>query len=577
MTRARLGALALACAGPVLALAGSAAAQDVAPFPERQAIVVYVPGASFEELVGVPGIADLARSGGAALMSSPVPVNLLVREAIPDSKATPLPCPCSRLPLGTFVRLPDSAFGLDELGAQVRELVRLASADDTLVIVVGTSRSPSMARDKDELVPIVVARGAPGELLREDGPLRTLTSDSTRRTGVVVGADVPTTLARFLGLPGAEDGSEIRSVDAAPPLELHERYLAQRRMSVPVGTAAAVYAAAAGLLGVVLVARRDRVAAGWRRIAGWATLSIPMLAAGLLAVGHLPQLSYATAVPMVAIVTVFGTLAFSPLEQRDATLVPAGIGVVVLASFVLEALLRWSGMLTPLLGGSQLDGGRFFGLPNVAIGLVVGSGLWVAQRLRTFAGFALLCGVGLFSGLPLVGTNLGGAVTAFAAAGLWLAVRERERLGAWKGLAACVGVTAIGTALILAAHAISPVSTHVTRFEERAGGIAGVFEKFLDRLQVGFDLIARSPAALIPVIGLPIVLVVALRPPGPIREAFERRPAWRDAVLVTIVAGIVAYVVNDSGPAACGLAFGMGLGGMLGVSLLSPTGKMVEP
>jgi hypothetical protein len=35
--------------------------------------------------------------------------------------------------------------------------------------------------------------------------------------------------------------------------------------------------------------------------------------------------------------------------------------------------------------------------------------------------------------------------------------------------------------------------------------------------------------------------------------------------------------VNDSGPAAAGVAFGMGLGGLLGVSLLSEAGKMVEP
>ncbi len=575
MTRARLGALALVCAGPLLVLARWAEAQDVGSGLERQAIVVYVPGASFEELLGVPEIADLARSGGAALMSSPVPVNLLVRAEIPDSKATPLPCRCPRVPLGTFVRLPDSAISFDELGAQVGELVRLAQADDTLVIVVGTERSSSMRGDKDELLPIVLARGDPDGLLSEDGPLRTLTSDSTRRTGVVVGADVPTTLARFLGLPGAEGGSEIRSIDEPPPLEGHERYLAQRRMYVPVGTAAALYAAVAGILGVVAVARWDRVPARWRRIAGWATLSIPMLATGMLAVGHLPDLSYATAVPMIAIVTVFGTLAFSPLVQRDATLVPAGIGLAVLAFLGLEAVLGWSGMLTPLLGGSQLDGGRFYGLPNVAIGLLVGSGLWVAQRLRTLAGFALLCGLGLFAGLPLVGSNLGGAVTAFAAAGAWLAVRERDRLGRWWGLAACLGVTALGTVVILIAHALSPVETHIARFEENAGGIAGVLEKYADRLRVGFDLIARSPAALIPVIGLPVVLVVVLRPPGPIRDSFERRPAWRDAVLVTIVAGMVAYVANDSGPAAAGLAFGMGLGGMLGVSLLAPAGKMV--
>jgi hypothetical protein len=175
----------------------------------------------------------------------------------------------------------------------------------------------------------------------------------------------------------------------------------------------------------------------------------------------------------------------------------------------------------------------------------------------------------------LLGSNLGGGVTAFAAAGAWLAVRERERLGVWKGIATCLGITASGAAVILVAHAVSPVATHITRFEENAGGIAGVLEEYVDRLRVGFDLIARNPAALIPVLGLPVVLLVALRPPAPIRESFERRPAWRDAIVVTIIAGIVAYLVNDSGPAAAGLAFGMGLGGMLGVSLLAPAGKMV--
>ena len=89
------------------------------------------------------------------------------------------------------------------------------------------------------------------------------------------------------------------------------------------------------------------------------------------------------------------------------------------------------------------------------IGLLIGSCLWVAHRLRTGAGVALLVAVALFAGLPYVGANLGGGVSLFAAAGLWLAVRQRERLGVWKGLGVFVGVTLLGAALILFAHAIS--------------------------------------------------------------------------------------------------------------------------
>jgi hypothetical protein len=553
VTRARLGglvALLVACAW-----APGALAQDAAP-TGRHAVVVLVPGASFEELLGVPEVAELARSGGAALLSSPVPVGELIGEEIPSSV------------------LHMTTASLEDVGAELTARIGSSPPGDTLVVVAGTEPSGWMRAAKDELLPVVLARGDADELLASSGRLRSLTSDSTRRSGVVVGQDVVATLTDFLGIPGGDNGSVIHVESDPAPLALHERYLAQRRMYVPVGTAAALYVTAAGLAGVGCLAARRRVPALWRHAAGWACLSIPLLATGMLAVGHLTELSYATAVPLIAIAAVLGTMAFSPLARSDPTLVPAGIGAAVLSLAVLEWLAGWSGLLTPLLGGSQLDGGRFYGLPNVAIGLVVGSALWVAQRLRVVHGFVLLCALGLFAGLPAIGANVGGAVTAFAAAGAWVAVRARGRLGAWAGVGLAAAVTLVGTAAVLVAHAVSPVATHVTRFEERVTGISGVVERFADRLQVGFDLIARSPAALVPVLGLPVVVLVVLRPPAAVRPSFEARPAWRDAVLVTAIAGIVAYVVNDSGPAAAGLAFGLSLGGMLGVSLLSSEAPM---
>jgi hypothetical protein len=91
--------------------------------------------------------------------------------------------------------------------------------------------------------------------------------------------------------------------------------------------------------------------------------------------------------------------------------------------------------------------------------------------------------------------------------------------------------------------------------------VAGVWSTFVDRLGVGVDLIRRNPAAVVPVAGLLASLAVALRPPAAIAATFERWPAWRDAIVVCLVGGIVAYVANDTGAAAAGFAFGMGLGG----------------
>jgi hypothetical protein len=468
--------------------------------------------------------------------------------------------------------------GVERVATTIEETVMASSADRVLVIVASTRPSSEMRSSNDELHPLIVAEGPPSDLFagRQEG---SITSESTHRDGIVTDLDVMPTIAAFLGVdPPAEiAGSVIDIIPGPPPFELHERYLAQRRMYVPLGTAGAIYLAIAGLGAIVVLALGSGVPRSVRRMFGWGCLSVAALATALLAGGHLPDLTYATVVPFVALVTVFGTLAFAPLEHRDVLLIPAGIGIAVLSFFAVEAILAWTAALTPFVGGSELDGGRFYGLPNVFIGLLIGSCLWIAQRVRTVAGFGLLVAVALFAGLPYIGANLGGGVSLFAAAGLWLAIRERERLGVWRGIGVFVGVTVLGAALILVAHAISPFETHVTRFEEQAGGLAGGVEKIGDRLQVGFDLIARNPFALIPVLGLPIAIAAVLRPPAALRPSLRRSPAWRDAILVTLLAGVVAYLVNDSGPAAAGLAFGLGLGGLLGVSLLSEAGKMGEP
>jgi hypothetical protein len=574
VTRARLGAhLLLPLLLPFAWIATPAeGAQGSAP--ERAALVVDVSRVSFEELMSIPEVNDLSRKGGAGLLANPREIVVVTLPAGPTDDIGPR---AER----SVILDPDQFGGLDAVGDELRRTIESFPAEQLLVIVYSSRPSSEMVGSNDQLHGIAMAIGAPMDLLPQTGNQGSLTSASTRRDGVVVGADIRETVDAYLGsrllvsgpLP---PGEPIEIIPGPPPFELHERYLAQRRMYVPIGTAGAIYLAIVGLGAIAAVALGNRVRSSVRRIFGWGCLSVAALATALLAAGHLPDLTYATVVPFVALVTVFGTLAFAPLERRDVLLVPAGIGLAVLVFFVLEAALSWTAALTPFVGGSELDGGRFYGLPNAFIGLLIGASLWIAHRLRTVAGFGLLVGVALFAGLPYLGANLGGGVSLFAAAGLWLAIRERERVGLWGGIGVFMGVTALGAGVILVAHAISPFETHVTRFEEQAGGLAGVFEKFGDRFQVGFDLIARNPLALIPVLGLPIAIAAVLRPPTPLRPSLQRNPAWRDAILVTLLAGVVAYLVNDSGPAAAGFAFGLGLGGLLGVSLLSEAGKMGE-
>jgi hypothetical protein len=170
-------------------------------------------------------------------------------------------------------------------------------------------------------------------------------------------------------------------------------------------------------------------------------------------------------------------------------------------------------------------------------------------------------------------------LTLFAAAGLWVIVRCRSKLGWLKAIGIAAAVAIAGMAAIFASHVYLTASpTHGTRFVEGAGRSAsGIWDTIAHRLGVGFDLIARNPFALLPVVGLLVVLYVVLRPTPKIRESFRAHPVWRDAILVIVLGSIVAYVANDSGAAAVGLGFGMAVGGLLYVPLREEAGNMEAP
>jgi hypothetical protein len=237
-----------------------------------------------------------------------------------------------------------------------------------------------------------------------------------------------------------------------------------------------------------------------------------------------------------------------------------------------EAALGWPAAVTPLAGGGQLDGGRFFGMPNVEIGIVLGSAMFVAHRIRAGSGFLLLAVCALVAGSPWTGSNLGAAITLFAAAGLWFAIRRRRP---WWLIVVMAGlITAIGTASVALVHRyLTDRPTHVTAFlDDTAFG--GVIDRIADRLAIGLDQLTQTPAALIPVVGTLILLVVVLRPPASIARSFEGHDAWRDAALVLLLGSVVAYLANDTGAAAVGFGFGFALSGLLGVSLAAARGKM---
>jgi hypothetical protein len=551
---------------------GIGLASPVRAADEAAVVVIEVGGAALPDLAAAPTIAAAigAGEGGAGLLvtADPGRPQTELQEALAGSS-----------PAGVSVSRVGS---VSEVGPALAAALGSCPADDVLAIVVTTPP----ADDPPQLGAIVLVR-APCDVLLgavDGGGARgtgSLTSDSTRRSGVVTSADVATTALDALGVEratGADPGgATIRVLDDPPPLELYRRYGEQRRLTVPVGVVAGLYALGAGIAGIVILARGARSSPALRSVTASAAVSVVPLAVALMAVGHLERLTYASALSFLAAVTLLGTLALVPARRAWGPLTAlAAAGAAVLAVFVVEAAMSWTATLTPLLGGAQLDGGRFFGLPNVQIGLLMGASLYVAQRLPSVGtGVGVIVASALFAGSPWTGANIGAAVTLATAAGLWWGLRHDA--GSLRPATALrvLGLVGVVVAAVIVAHRyLAGAPTHISRFAADTGGLAGLRETVTDRLEIGMDLIVRNPFGLVPVVGVLATLWVVLRPPASIRPGLERSPAWRDALLTILLASIAAYVVNDSGAAAIGLGFGTALGGLLYVSLSDPPAMM---
>ena len=513
-----LGMLLPICAGPLLASFASVSQVRAVP----RVYVFTIQGAGLDDLMSNPGFLGLAQRGGAALlvMSEPGDVLSELRHAF-DRVRGGLPGVIP-IDIGSVVDT-DGQANQRKLSSAARQVEKsLAFLNDDALVLIASSPLPKGSVQHAQLGALVIAEDVGSELAAAMvAPTATvagsLTSDSTRRGGVVTSADIAHTAITAAGTSGETlrdpGGSEIRVIPGPPPVDLAERYVESKRLTVPIGAAAGLFVTFGGLIAVLALMwrRSPRVL---RSLMAWIAIASPFLALSLLLVGHLSSLTFATVISFVIATTALATIALVPVARRWGTLVAiAAAGAMLLVALLVEGVLGWNAALTPLLGGSQLDGGRYFGLPNAFIGLLLGGSVYVAQRLPRVAGAALIAATGLFAGSPWTGSNIGAAVTLFAGAGIWWGLGRD--LTWWRTAVAAALATIAGTGLVVVAHRyLTSAPTHITRFAEHAGGLSGVWGKVVDRLAVGTHLIAANPFALVPVVGVLGTLVVVLRPPA---------------------------------------------------------------
>jgi len=254
---------------------------------------------------------------------------------------------------------------------------------------------------------------------------------------------------------------------------------------------------------------------------------------------------------------------------------PLLLGGVLLALVAIDLLRGGDGLAQPLLGGSAWDGERFYGLGNGYFAFALAAAMLVIcfAPLRAVPAATLLAALAVLDGLPRLGADVGGSLTAMltAAAALVLLAPGRPRAGRLVGLAAVAVAAALAVAL---GAGLGGPETHAGRFADRLlqgpGDAVGVV---VDQLTRNLRLLHNSPFAWVGPLQVLAAALIALRPPAPLAGIGD----WVRRVLgLGALGSALLIVLNDTGVTATA-ASGMFLLAIPAWASLDPTGRSGGP
>jgi hypothetical protein len=311
----------------------------------------------------------------------------------------------------------------------------------------------------------------------------------------------------------------------------------------------------------------------WRRTAGEMLLVVAALAipAGLVADG-VPWWRAESSGGLFAItslaVLAAGTLLVvrTPIFGRTLGLLGAGAGVAAVAVGVDLLTGSWL-QLNGVVGYSAHDGGRYAGLSEVGLGVLIAGTLLVAgclagplprrQRPLVVAAVGAL-GV-VLAGSPYLGADIGGAVAL--AVGVCVAVALST--GGWLTYSRAVWAVLAGVTVVAAVAVFD-----LRRPAQERTGLGGLLGQLADGtagagLQrtsaANVDTFTASPLTVLAIGAGVFCWFALLRPWGGLRRLFAIHPALRAGVVGAVVAAPLGGVLVGTALVPAGAAAAVGV------------------
>lgn len=399
-----------------------------------------------------------------------------------------------------------------------------------------------------------------------------LVSPTTRRPGIVANTDFLPTLLTDLNVPLFQGitGRRARVTAHDRPLaHLLQRYDEIR--SVHLQRLPVIQPYFFGLLGfmslgallTVLVrysflrwtSRHDTL---WRLLAT-AFASFPL---ALLILPLFPSAPLGTTWLSIATLTGLSTLIAAIIGRRSRSGPIVIVGAMTALGLIIDIVLGAPLMQRSLLGYDPVGGSRYYGIGNEYMGILIGAALvtglaWAHRRMKDrlpgLGPVALMMIIAVLLVHPQLGINVGGAITAFVAAGVLIILFRRRPLSWRSGLLVAGGIVALiaGIGLIDSMVARQDAS-HLGQAVQAVGesGADPLWEIFGRKVAVNLRLIRLTIWSRVVLLSAALLGALLLWP-NRLTQALTKQHPWvLQLTKASMIAATTTLAVNDSGVVA---------------------------
>ncbi|MBP2072720.1 hypothetical protein [Thermoanaerobacterium butyriciformans] len=459
--------------------------------------------------------------------------------------------------------------GLDKINAQNRKkalqdadnfIGRILSTDDqnTLYMIVTPLPPSAEMGQNDFLAPVVMyGNGIDSNKL--------ITSDTTKRTGIVTNTDVlPTILSYFdLDVPAFVTGHKLYSSGVDGSLiqlnNLEKQLTYNYTYRSPFLKTYVVLQIVILILSIVVLIFFRKYSVYMKPL----LLLIPIMPLSFLL---LPIFNY-TSVPIsileIASMTLFFALIFYNINSKSSFRY-FSIALLTGAILIIDMLTGYNLLKNSFLSYDVIAGARFYGIGNEYMGILIGATLCfnllsfevfnkANKKYLIFANVLIYIAVLYFIASPSVGTNVGGSIAAFAAFSVSTMYLFGKRLNLKNISLVAISIVAL-LLLMFYADSLRPVSqqTHIGQTFNlvKNDGLYPLFQIFIRKISMNLKLFRYSIWSKVLITLIFVLFVLFYKPMGSMKKILNEHRFIYICFFSTIVGSIFALIFNDSGVVA---------------------------